>query len=316
MNDGAAESEQESEPLKAVVTKRLMKEGRWNAEVISERNRLMSHARGILGLAKEEAQDWCYSRLDEKYPPAPRPQRTRKLRGSVDETGTTAADEAGTEPAQANPGSAQKTPGIMGQIDRQEDEPPSRDIEGEQESRKTERESRRVEQRSSAVEGEGAKVDDEMGQEEGAGGADRKLPAGRAPASRPPKSQNPTDTQADSVVVGLNKIPRHWPTLPPNASLAAEIQWVQAVRIDVVEELPTGGTIVRLDRAERPAPSRAALGWLETSIRAYAKYCDIAARAAANYEDEQEIARRERMSIERCRRLLLEMQEERDRKRR
>jgi hypothetical protein len=313
MEDGAAESGEtesgKSEPLKAVVTKRLMREGRWNSEVISERNRLMSHARGILGLGKEEAQDWCYSRLGEKYPPAPRPKRTRKLRSSGDETGTTAGQETDAEPAQADSDSAQKTPGIMGKIDHHEEEPPSIGIEGEQESRETEQESGRVEQRS-------GKADDGAGQEERAGGAERKLHSGRTQANRPPKSQLPTDAQADSVVVGLNKIPKHWPTLPPNASLASEIQWVQAVRIDVVEELPTGGTIVRLDRAERPAPSRAALGWLETSIRAYSKYCDIAARAAASYEDEQEIARRERMSIERCRRLLGEMVEERDRKRR
>ena len=303
MEDGAAESG--SEPLKAIVTKRLMREGRWNAEVISERNRLMSHARGILGLAKEEAQDWCYSRLGEKYPPAPRQKRSRKLRSSVDETG----QETVTEPAQDRTAFAQKTPGIMGEIDRQEKNPPRERIEGEQDPGKTEQQSGKVDEMDK-------ETDEEKGQEMGAGAAGRNLRSGRSPANRPPKSQNPTDAQVDSVVVGLNKIPRHWPTLPPNASLASEIQWVQAVRIDVVEELPTGGTIVRLDRAERPAPSRAALGWLETSIRAYAKYCDIAARAAASYEDEQEIARRERMSIERCRRLLGEMVEERDRKRR
>lgn len=54
----------------------------------------------------------------------------------------------------------------------------------------------------------------------------------------------------------------------------------------------------------------------ETSVRSRAKYCDIAARAAASYDDEQDIARRERMSIERCRRLLAEMVEEKERKRR
>lgn len=125
---------------------------------------------------------------------------------------------------------------------------------------------------------------------------------------KPPRDK-PTPGGADSLVVGLNRIPASWPQLPPNSSLASEIQWVQSVRIDVVEELPTGGVIVRLDRAERPAPSKAALGWLETSVRAYAKYCDIAAKAAAAYEDEQEVVRRERMSIERVRALLSEMTE-------
>jgi hypothetical protein len=37
-------------------------------------------------------------------------------------------------------------------------------------------------------------------------------------------------------VQGLDDIPADWPTLPANASLAAEIQWVQASRLDVVEE--------------------------------------------------------------------------------
>jgi hypothetical protein len=124
--------------------------------------------------------------------------------------------------------------------------------------------------------------------------------------AKPPNRGVPTEG-SDSLVVGLNRIPTSWPALPPNSSLASEIQWVQSCRIDVVEELPTGGVIIRLERAERPAPSKAALGWLETSVRAYAKYCDIAAKAAAAYEDEQEVVRRERMSIDRVRALLSEM---------
>ncbi len=67
------------------------------------------------------------------------------------------------------------------------------------------------------------------------------------------------------------------------------------------------GTIAHLDRADRPAPSKAALGWLETSIRAYAKYCDIAAKANAYYEDEQKVVRREQLSVEQVRQLLSEM---------
>lgn len=139
---------------------------------------------------------------------------------------------------------------------------------------------------------------------------------GMGDAKKPPRRGGRQNKQAkvdqvsddsNGLVIGLNTIPAHWPPLPPNASIATEIQWVQAVRIDVVTELPTGGTIVKLDKAERPAPSKAALGWLETSIRAYSKYCDIAAKAAGSVEDEREMVRRERRSIEQVRAILAEM---------
>ena len=77
-------------------------------------------------------------------------------------------------------------------------------------------------------------------------------------------------------VRGLGDIPAAWGTLPANASLAAEIGWVQANRLYVVEERSSNSTIVHLDRAHEPAPSRAAIGWLETSIRSYAKFVDVA----------------------------------------
>ena len=64
---------------------------------------------------------------------------------------------------------------------------------------------------------------------------------------------------------------------------------------------------VDLSRALSPAPSHAAIGWLETSIRAYSKYCDIAARATAQLEDEREHVRRERIAIDDIRSLLAEM---------
>lgn len=286
----------DSEPLKAIVTKRLMREGRWNAEVISERNRLMAHARGILHLGKQEAQDWCYSRLNEKYPPAPRKTRARKQRKEQPGEGTDSAPLV-TEPAQ-------KTTENTGLSAPQEEEPLAEQADTSTGERLAEQET------GKEIEAQGGA--DVEGLEEREGAARRKSRAGKTPSDR----RNSPDSSGEGVVVGLNKIPKHWPPLAPNASLASEIQWVQAVRIDVVEELPTGGTIVRLDRADRPAPSRAAIGWLETSIRAYAKYCDIAAKATTQYEDEQEIARRERRSIEHCRRLLAEMVEERDKKRR
>ena len=46
-----------------------------------------------------------------------------------------------------------------------------------------------------------------------------------------------------------------------------------------MEERTAGPTVVHLDQALSPAPSWAALGWLETSIRSYAKYVDVAAKA-------------------------------------
>ena len=49
-----------------------------------------------------------------------------------------------------------------------------------------------------------------------------------------------SDSQSGSayggLVTGLSDIPASWGPLAPNATLAAEIQWVQASRIDVVEE--------------------------------------------------------------------------------
>ena len=65
-----------------------------------------------------------------------------------------------------------------------------------------------------------------------------------------------------------------------------------------------------LDRALSPAPSWAALGWLETSIRSYAKYVDVAAKASSADDGESAVMRRERMAIEEVQALLEEMKEE------
>jgi hypothetical protein len=96
---------------------------------------------------------------------------------------------------------------------------------------------------------------------------------------------------------GIGAIPRAWGDLPPNASLPAEIAWVQANRLTVVDESQPGKTIVRLRKARSPAPSHAALGWLETSIRSYAKYVDVVARSLAVVQDEQDHIRRERLAL-------------------
>src|SRR5690606_14289187 len=59
-------------------------------------------------------------------------------------------------------------------------------------------------------------------------------------------------------IQGLGDIPEDWPELASNASLGAELAWVQANRLWIVEERPGRATLVRLDRAASPSPSRAA----------------------------------------------------------
>ncbi|MEZ6054475.1 MAG: hypothetical protein R3C02_24320 [Planctomycetaceae bacterium] len=105
-------------------------------------------------------------------------------------------------------------------------------------------------------------------------------------------------------VHGVGEIPSSWPDLPDNASLQSELNWGQANRLRVVEERSPGVTRVHLDRARSPAPSWAALSWLETSIRSYAKYVDVVARSL---KDEQEVVSRERMQIDEIQGLLKEI---------
>lgn len=301
---GSAESAQ-VDPIKATVTKRLMREGRWQPDIISERNRLMGHARGILGLSKEQAQEYTYTRLDEKYPPIekPKPAPTRRRKDPGAKVSTSAEDLPPQDQREIENTEKTGQNGAENLALREGSPSTETPVEGQDN-----RSANNTEQPAGS-----GQADAETKGERGGGGV-------RARRARLPGSQNgrpaPGTTNraepTESVVVGLNRIPGHWPRLAPNSSLAAEIQWVQSVRIDVVEEIPTGGYIVHLDRAERPAPSKAALGWLETSIRAYAKYCDIAAKAAAACEDEQAVARRERMAIERCRELLGQMVADQD----
>lgn len=108
-------------------------------------------------------------------------------------------------------------------------------------------------------------------------------------------------------MIGLGDLPPEWPRLPANAPLAAEIQWCQANRLQCVTEVGER-SVVDLSRSLTPAPSYAALGWLETSIRAYTKFVDVAAKATASLEDEREHIRREKLAIEDIRKLLAEMQ--------
>ena len=120
-------------------------------------------------------------------------------------------------------------------------------------------------------------------------------------------SDNDLGSAEGGNVTGLSDIPASWGQLPANASLQAEIAWCQANRLWVVEEKPNGATVVHLGLARTPAPSWSALGWLETSIRAYAKYVDVAAKVTATQQDEQDLVRRERMAIDEIRSLLAEM---------
>lgn len=113
----------------------------------------------------------------------------------------------------------------------------------------------------------------------------------------------------DGSIQGLSTIPKGWPELPANASLASEVAWVQANRLRIVNEQLGKPTRVDLASALSPAPSWAALGWLETSIRSYAKFVDVAAKASGADDGEQGLVRRERMAIEEVRSLLAEMEE-------
>ena len=120
-------------------------------------------------------------------------------------------------------------------------------------------------------------------------------------------SDNDLGSADSGNVTGLSDIPASWGQLPANATLQAEIAWCQANRLRVVEEKSNGATVVHLDLARTPAPSWSALSWLETSIRAYAKYVDVAAKVTATQQDEQDMVRRERMAIDEIRSLLAEM---------
>ena len=88
--------------------------------------------------------------------------------------------------------------------------------------------------------------------------------------------------------------------------------WVQANRLRIVADQASGSTSVDLDQALSPAPSWAALGWLETSVRSYAKYVDIAAKATASDGGEAGVMRHERMALEEVQALLDEMMDVED----
>ncbi len=135
---------------------------------------------------------------------------------------------------------------------------------------------------------------------DGSPGVEAPAPPEPLVAPEPPPPE-PAAGNGDHLA-GLAEIPDDWPELPDNAALGPEVQWVQANRIRVRD-----GDRVDLARARTPAPSHAALSWLETAILYPAKWADITARATATQEDERESVRRERLAISEIDALLAEM---------
>jgi len=118
------------------------------------------------------------------------------------------------------------------------------------------------------------------------------------PTENPPVEVEPVEVipaaaGSSGGLRGLAMIPADWPTLPPNASLLAEVSWVQANRLRCVQ-----GDTVDLTRSLTPAPSHAALGWLETAVLFPAKFADVTVKATANQDDDQASTRRERVAVE------------------
>ncbi len=134
------------------------------------------------------------------------------------------------------------------------------------------------------------------------------------PASRQNETlshSNHPNAFPDSVAIqGLAEASPKYPDLTSNATMSHEIGLVQANRLRVVEERPGKATLVHLDKALSPAPSWAALGWLETSIRSYAKFVDVASKATANDDGEASVMRLERMAIDEMNALMDEMRDD------
>lgn len=119
--------------------------------------------------------------------------------------------------------------------------------------------------------------------------------------AEPPVAPATPAAATESGLAGLGDLPAEWPTLPANAALAVEVAWVQANRLRVVQ----GGT-VDLSRSLSPAPSYAALAWLETSILFPAKWADVTLRATQDAQDDQADVRREKVALAEVRALMAE----------
>lgn len=114
------------------------------------------------------------------------------------------------------------------------------------------------------------------------------------PVEPPAADPQPVEIHQEPAagLAGLADLPATWPVLPPNASLQAEVSWVQANRLRIVQ-----GDTVDLTQALSPAPSYAALGWLETSILFPAKFADVSVKATMSLESDKESVRREKASV-------------------
>lgn len=131
-------------------------------------------------------------------------------------------------------------------------------------------------------------------------------PEGVAPLSG--KQVAPLSRDDEFSVSGLGEIPGNWPEMPSNAALSAEVSWVQANRLRVVRET-ADRVVVDLSKSLTPAPSYATLGWLETSIKTYSKFVDVAAKATASQDGEAAEIRREVFAIADIRKILEEMRQ-------
>lgn len=119
--------------------------------------------------------------------------------------------------------------------------------------------------------------------------------------AEPPVAPATPTAATESGLAGLGELPPSWPSLPANAALAVEVAWVQANRLRVVQ-----GGGVDLSRSLSPAPSYAALAWLETSILFPAKWADVTLRATQDQQDDQQDVRREKVALAEVRALMEE----------
>ena len=115
----------------------------------------------------------------------------------------------------------------------------------------------------------------------------------------PPEAPEAPPASQGSGLAGLGDIPTEWPTLPPNAQLQSEVSWVQANRLRVYQ-----GGVVDLSRSLGPAPSHAALSWLETSLLYPSKWADVCVRATQGAQDDTEQVKRERLALVEVRSLM------------
>jgi hypothetical protein len=127
------------------------------------------------------------------------------------------------------------------------------------------------------------------------------IPDPPAVVEPPPPAPEPALVAPGGGLAGLGDLPSTWPELSANASLQMEVGWVQANRLRVCQ-----AGMVDLSRSLSPAPSHAALSWLETSVLYPAKWADVAVKAAQGTQDDQEDVRRERLALDDVRTLLAE----------